>query len=102
MAALERWCRITIVSPDGTVVARCVLEGLGAPDLGTVDDVAHRALLAARSGRSVVVDDISPLLRELLELAGLGVEVQGQAELGEEAFGVQECQEKTHRRDLPS
>jgi hypothetical protein len=101
MAALERWCRITILGPDGTAVVRCVLEGVGAPDLGAVDDVARRALLAARSGGSVVLDDISPLMRELLDLAGLCVEVQGKAELRKEALGVQECQEETHRRDLP-
>jgi hypothetical protein len=71
MAALERWCRITIVGPDGTVVARCVLEGPGAPDLGSVDEVAHRALLAARTGDSIVLDHISPRMRELLDLAGL-------------------------------
>ena len=102
MAPLERWCRITIVGPDGTVLAGCVLEGSGAPDLGTVDHVARQALLAARLGGSIALDDVSPAMRELLDLAGLGVEVQGQAELGEEPFGVQEGQEETHLRDLPS
>ncbi len=101
MPALEHWCRITILGPDGTAVACCVLEGLGAPGLGAVDDVARQALLAARSGGSMILDDISPLMRELLDLAGLCVEVQGKAELRKEALGVQECQEETHRRDPP-
>jgi hypothetical protein len=48
MAAVELWCRITVVNPDGAELACWVLEGPGAPDLGTVDDVASRALLARR------------------------------------------------------
>jgi hypothetical protein len=101
MDRLERWCRITIVGPDGTVVASGVLEGSGAPDLGTVDDVARQALLAARLGGDIVLDDVSPALRALLDLAGLGVEVEGKAECGEEPLGVQEVQEEIHPRDLP-
>ena len=101
MDGLERWCRITIVGPDGTEVASAVLEGPGAPDIATVNDVARQALLAARLGGAIVLDDVSPTMRELLDLAGLGVEVEGKAECGEEPFGVQEVQEEIHPRDLP-
>jgi hypothetical protein len=101
MAPLERWCRITIVDADGSVMGSSVLEGQGGPDLGTVDDIARLALVAARLGGSVVLDDVSPAMRELLELAGLCVEVERKAEFGEEPLGVQEGQEEIHPRDLP-
>jgi hypothetical protein len=77
MAAVELWCRVTVVGSDGAKLARCVLEGLGAPDLGAVDDVARLALLAGRLGGGIVLADVSPALRALLELAGLRVEVDG-------------------------
>jgi hypothetical protein len=102
MAVTETWCRVTIVGPDGSELARRVLSGPGAPDLGAVDDVARLALAAGRHGCAIVLAEVCPALRELLELAGLGVEVEGQAELGEEPFGVQEGQEEIHPGNLPS
>src|ERR1700686_2173930 len=96
MAAVGVWCRITVVGPGGVTVARSVLRGPGAPDLGAVDDVARLTLLAQRSGVAVVLTEVAPALSALLELAGLGVEVEGQAELREEALGVQEGQEEVH------
>jgi len=101
MAGLQLWCRVTIVGPDGAELAGRVLEGPGAPDLGAVDDVARLALLAARLGGGIVLGEVSSLMRELLELAGLGVEVKGQPEGREESFGVQETQEEAHPGDLP-
>src|SRR5579864_1681155 len=101
MAPLERWCRITIVDADGSVMGSSVLEGQGAPDLGTVDVVARLALVAARLGARIALHDVSPAMRELLELAGLCVDVERKAEFGEEPLGVQEGQEEIHPRDLP-
>ncbi len=66
-----------------------------------MDDVARLALLAGRLGGGIVLTEVSPALRTLLELAGLRVEVEGQAELGEEPLGVQEGQEEGHPGDLP-
>ena len=83
MKGLELWYRATVVGPDGTELVRCVLEGAGTPGLGTVDDVARLALWAGRLGGTVVVTEVSAFLGALLALAGLGVEVPGQAELGE-------------------
>jgi len=102
MAAVQQWCRVTLVDADGVEIACCVLEGPGAPDLGAVDDFARLALLARRLGGGIVVTDLSPPLGALLELAGLGVEVERQAELGEEAIGVQRGQEERHPGDLPT
>jgi ADP-ribose pyrophosphatase YjhB (NUDIX family) len=74
------------VGPDGAELASAVLEGPGAPDLGAVDAVARWALLAGRLGRGITLAQVSPAMRELLELTGLRVEVEGQPELGEEPF----------------
>ena len=90
------------MSSDGTVLACCELEGPGRPDLAVVDDVARLALLAARLGGAITVAQVSPLMRELLELAGLRVEVEGQTELGEEPICIQEVQEEVHPGDLPA
>jgi hypothetical protein len=101
MAVAETWCRITILGPDGTELARRVLTGSGAPDLGAVDDVARLALAARRHGCGIILAEVSPAMGELLELAGLGVEVERQAELGKEPLGIQEGQEEIHPGDLP-
>ena len=101
------WCRVTVVGPDGTEVLRRALLGPGRPDLATVDDVARLALHAARLGGALSITDLSPDLRELLDLAGLPaervvVEVEGQTEGGEEALGVEEVEEELHPDDPPA
>lgn len=70
------WCRVTTVAPDGTVTGTWLMEGFGRPDLGAVDVLARRALAAVRLGERLVLHEVSPELGELLELAGLPVEVQ--------------------------
>jgi hypothetical protein len=102
MDGVERWCRVTVVGPDGTELARYGLEGVGAPDLRAVDAVARAMLAVGRVGGTVVLGEVAPALAALLELAGLGVEVEGQAELGKEPLGVQEGQEERHPGDLPA
>lgn len=102
MDSVQLWCSVTVVGPDGVELACWVLEGPGAPDLGTVDGVARLALLARRLGGGILLAEVSPSLRAILELAGLRLEVEGQVELGEEPLGVQECQEETHLDDLPT
>jgi hypothetical protein len=83
MCPVKPWCRVTVVGPDGMPLATLVLEGPGEPDVGTVDDVARLSLAASRLGGRAIVTDVLPALRALLELAGLGAELEGQAELGE-------------------
>jgi hypothetical protein len=99
MAPDQAWCRVTIVGPGGSELGRYVLQGQGAPDLATVDAVAHMALRAKRAGGGLVLSEVSADLRELLELSGLSVEMQGEPELGKEPFGVQEGQEEGHLGD---
>jgi hypothetical protein len=101
MAAVQLWCRVRVVGPHGAEMICWVLEGRGAPDLGAVDDVAHLALLAGRLGAGIVLAEVAPALRALLELAGLDVEMEGQTEGGKEPFGVQERQEERHPGKLP-
>ncbi len=104
----RRWCTVIKFGPDGSPTGREVLEGPGSPDIGVVDVVAHRALAAARAGGHVVLEDVEPELRDLLLLAGLvagedgGVQVEGQAEGGEQALRVQEVEEEGHLGDLPA
>ncbi len=101
MAPLQRWCRATVVEPDGTVWGGVVLEGSGAPDLAAVDAVARLARRAARRGARLTLTEVSSAMRELLDLAALGVEVVGQPERGEQRRAVQ-GQERVDRRDLPA
>ena len=96
-----------MVGRDGVELVSCVLEGVEAPDFGTVDDVARFTLVARRLGGTIRVDELSPALELLLELAGLGrdalgVEMKGQPELREEALGVEEGEEVAQGRDLPA
>src|SRR5271165_4391233 len=100
MAEVQLWGRVKVVGPDSTELARFVLEGQGRPDLSTVDRVARLALSARRLGCRVVLADVSPALRSLLDLSGLRVEVQGQAEIRKESLRVQEGQEECHPGDL--
>ncbi len=76
MADFQLWCRMALIGPGGAVLATRRLCGAGVPGIGAVDDVARLALAAARLGGRVVVGEVSPEMAELLELAGLGVEVE--------------------------
>jgi hypothetical protein len=86
---------------DGTVVASRDLNGPGSPGLAAVDDVARLALLASRLGGDVTLAQVSPAMQELIELAGLCVEMEGQAELGEKPPGIEQREEEIHPRNPP-
>ena len=90
-----------MVDPEGNALASGVLEGRTPPDIGAVDDVARLALLAKRMGGGLVLSDVSADLRELVELTGLIVEMQGEPERREQALGVQQVEEERHAGDLP-
>ena len=102
MARSDRWCRLTVVDLDGRVRWDGVLGGPSRPDLAAVDRLARLALAARRRGGSVRLSEVTPALAELLELAGLGLEVERQAEGGEETVGVEQGQEEVHGPDLPA
>ena len=77
-------------------VARWPLRGSGRPDLGLVDHLAQVQLAARRLGCRIELHHAGPELAELLDLVGLtavlglGRQVLGQAEGGEQS-GVEEA-----------
>ncbi len=97
-----------LVRADRTVIAEGTLDGTATPDLGVVDCVARLMLLATRLGGHVVLRDVQPAVRELIELAGLPVEMigpvemEGQAELGEQALRVEHVEKVIRPGDLPA
>jgi len=71
---------MVVVGADGT--RRVVLlTGDGPPGLALVAGLARFQFLARRAGGRVWLEDVSPALGELLDLAGLRPEVAGQASL---------------------
>jgi len=72
------WARLVTAGADGThqVVP---LAGDGPPDLAVVEALARCQLMARRAGGRMWLEDLSPELAELLDLAGLREEVTGQA-----------------------
>ncbi|MEF9905972.1 STAS domain-containing protein [Streptomyces sp. P9-A2] len=75
----------------GVVV--CDVGGLGPPGLATVNLLARLQLLARRTGGRIRLRDPDPALCSLLDLVGLGFEVEGQPAQREPAPGVEEAVE---------
>ncbi len=101
MADPRPLCRVRVERFDGTIVGDRTLHGFGDPDLDSLDAVARLLLAARRAGERLVVVDAVPALWELLELAGLPVEVGGEAEAGEDLAGVEQVEEEAHLGDAP-
>ena len=80
MEPSREWCRITAFDAGGEATASWVLTGDGPPDLTAVESIARQALTATRAGGRLVLAEVAPALRELLVLAGLPVEMEGQTE----------------------
>jgi hypothetical protein len=89
MASVVVWARLVVVGADGNWRV-LLLIGDGAPDLAVVGWLARFQLAVRRGGGWMRLEDVSPVLAELLDLAGLRREVGWQAEGREEALGVQE------------
>lgn len=85
------WCRLTIVAGTGA-----------RPDMSVVDQIARLALTARRAGGRLIIDVLCDELAELLDLAGLGVEVQWQAERREQPLGSHGGQEDRQLGDFAS
>lgn len=90
MATRQPWAVVEIVGPDGTVLGIIVADGPGHPDLAAVDEIARVQLMAKRLGGRAVVKTASPFFLELLDLAGLAVEVEGQPEHGKNGGRIEE------------
>ncbi|MEU6505588.1 STAS domain-containing protein [Streptomyces sp. NPDC046942] len=77
----------------GERVVVCDVGGLGPPGLAVVDLLARLELTARRAGGRIRLRDPDPALLALLDLVGLSFQVEGQAEKGEPALGVEEAVE---------
>ncbi|MGW2211124.1 STAS domain-containing protein [Streptomyces sp. NPDC001781] len=80
------------LAPRSGVVV-CDVAGLGPPGLVQVDLLARLELAARRAGGRIALRGPEPALRALLGLVGLGLQVEGEAEEGEPAGGVEEAVE---------
>ena len=96
MGGSRRWCRLSLLDDQGVVVAAGELTGDTKPDLGAVDLIARLSLMARRTGTTVRLDDVCPELVELLNLAGLPVQVERQAERSKQPLRVEEVEKETH------
>lgn len=76
------WCRLSVVGESRTL-----------PDMSVVDQIARLALTARRAGGQLVIESVCDELAELLDLAGLGVEVNWDAERREQPLGIHRRQE---------
>ena len=83
------WARVVVAASDGTRRVM-LLTGEGAPGIELVDRLARWQLTTRRAGGRMWLEDVCSALRELLDLAGLRRELEGQAEGGEEQFCVEE------------
>jgi hypothetical protein len=81
--------RVVIVGPDGRRDV-AILQGGRRRSLEVVDLLARLRLACRRTGRRLVLEELAPELRELLDACGLLREVGGEAENGEQAIGVEE------------
>ena len=62
--------------PGGEAIACYVLQGAGQPCMATVGTLCRLSLVTRRAGGDVVVDELAPGLRELIELAGVDARVR--------------------------
>ena len=76
MGGSHEWCRVKFLDDHGSIVAAGQLSGETKPDLDAVDLIARLSLMALRTGMTVRLTDACPELVELLDLAGLPVEVE--------------------------
>ncbi len=76
---MVRWARLVMADADGT--HRVVpLAGEGPPDLAVVEALARCQLMTRRAGGRMWLEELSPDLAELLDLAGLRQAMTGQAD----------------------
>ena len=85
------WCRLAIID-----------DASSRPDMSVVDQIARLALMVRRAGGRLVLEAMCDELAELFELAGLGVEVQWEAEQREQPLRIEGGKEDRQLGDLPS
>ncbi|WP_460068778.1 STAS domain-containing protein [Streptomyces sp. YKOK-I1] len=88
VAGLADAVRALLAAGGGGVVV-CEVSGLGAAGLAAVDLLARLQLAARRAGGRIRLRGPDPALRALLDLVGLALQMEGEAEEGEPALGVE-------------
>ncbi|QJT03678.1 STAS domain-containing protein [Streptomyces asoensis] len=78
-----------LMETTGAAVVVCDVAGIGPPGLIAVDLLARLQLAARRAGGHIRLRAPDPALRALLDLVGLRFEMEGEAEEGEPALGVE-------------
>lgn len=101
METWRPWFRVTTTDEQGAE-AGWLVGGYGSPALDAVDAVGRLMLLARRAGSAIRFSEVIPEVRELLELAGLGAEMQWEPEGGKEKLGLHGGEEDRHLGDLSS
>lgn len=79
----------SLLAATGATELVCDASAL-PPDLAAVNALARLELTARRAGARIVVRDPDPLLRNLLELVGLPLQMEGQIEQREPPGRVEE------------
>ena len=87
------WCAAVQELVGGGGVVVCDVGGVRAPGLGVVDVLARLELAARRGGGRIRLRGPCQGLLGLLDLVGLRLQVEGQAEEGEPALAVEEAVE---------
>ena len=90
MSGAVGWGLVVFVGPTGSEAKASPIGGDGVPDLAVLDGLARAQLVARRLGGYILLREVCRELEELLDLAGLGGELSGKPEGGEELLGVQE------------
>jgi hypothetical protein len=65
------WCRVSLVTSRGEVLADWEIQGTGRPTIRTIGQLAGLQLAAQRADAHLVFTDVSPDLADLLEFCGL-------------------------------
>ena len=78
-----------LLAASGAGVVVCDVGGVGPPGLGVVELLARLQLAARRAGGRIRLRAPDPALRALLDLVGLRIQMEGEAEEGEPALGVE-------------
>jgi hypothetical protein len=80
---------VIIVRPDGSCETVRIV-GDDPPTLEVIDRLARLQLMTRRQGGRIRLEALSAALGQLLELTGLGRELGGETEGGEEPVGLEE------------
>jgi len=68
---VQVWCRLAVLGPGGTELARFTLSGPLRSGMAVINRLARLRLAVGRGGRVLAVRELCPEMERLLDLAGL-------------------------------